>query len=156
MDMEWSELKRNDIGVYVGVMHMEYIQYLSREGVHIQPSITTGNGMDFMIGRISFTFSLVGPCISTHTACSSSLVSLHLAKSDLLNFHCKDAISSGVFAILFSDSMQAIGQLNAFSADGRCKTFSALADGYGRGEGSVAFGISKKWDKAIAYLWLIC
>ena len=62
----WREGMRNSVGVYVGVMHQEYIQYLDREGVDVQPYITTGNGMDFMIGRLSFIFSLV----STHTACS--------------------------------------------------------------------------------------
>ena len=60
---EWSEGARNSVGVFVGVMHQEYIQYLNREGVHVQPYITTGNGMDFMIGRLSFVFSLVGPCV---------------------------------------------------------------------------------------------
>lgn len=151
-DTEWNSYIENDFGVYIGVMHMEYIQYLSREGIDIQPSITTGNGMDFMIGRISFSFSLVGPCISTHTACSSSLVGLHLGKSDLENAICQNALCSGVFVILYVDSMHAIGQLKAFSADGRCKTFSSSADGYGRGEGSATFGLSGSDKNMIAYI----
>jgi 3-oxoacyl-(acyl-carrier-protein) synthase/NADPH:quinone reductase-like Zn-dependent oxidoreductase/short-subunit dehydrogenase/acyl carrier protein len=129
---------------YVGVMHMEYIQFLHREGVKIQPSITTGNGMDFMIGRLSFVFSLTGPCVSTHTACSSSLVSLHLGRTSLLCQEASHSVASGVFTVLFSDSMNAIGNLNAFSADGRCKTFSSVADGYGRGEGVAAFALSRE------------
>ena len=125
---------------------MEYIQFLYREGVKIQPSITTGNGMDFMIGRLSFVFSLTGPCVSTHTACSSSLVSLHLGRTSLLCREASHAVASGVFTVLFSDSMIAIGNLNAFSPDGRCKTFSSVADGYGRGEGVAALALSREED----------
>lgn len=89
--------------------------------------------MDFLIGRISYTFSLVGPCVSTHTACSSSLVAMHLGKRAIQDQECKNSVAAGVFTIMFSDTMNAIGQLNALSPDGRCKTFSSVANGYGRG-----------------------
>ena len=143
---DWKEGSRNSVGVYVGVMHQEYIQYLHREGVDVQPYITTGNGMDFMIGRLSFVFSLVGPCMSTHTACSSSLVSLHLGETAVSSEEASYALTSGVFTVLFSDTMYAIGQLGAFARDGRCKTFSAAADGYGRGEGVAAFALGRSND----------
>lgn len=48
---------------YVGVMHMEFLQYLASHGVPVGPSLTTGNGMDFLIGRLSYTFGLTGPCL---------------------------------------------------------------------------------------------
>lgn len=50
-------------GVYVGVMHMEFLQYLASMGVPVTPNVTTGNGMDFLIGRISYMFGLTGPCL---------------------------------------------------------------------------------------------
>ena len=40
---------------------------------------TLGAGASFMVGRLSYTFGLTGPCVSTDTACSSSLVATHMA-----------------------------------------------------------------------------
>jgi len=114
---------------------MEFIQYLASYGARITPTVTTGNGMDFLIGRISYTFGLTGPCISTHTACSSSLVATHLAHTGLLNAEATAAAAAGVFNIMLAGTMSGISQLQAFSPDGRCKTFESSADGYGRGEG---------------------
>lgn len=48
---------------YVGVMHMEFLQYCAGTGVPVGPLLTAGNGMDFLIGRISYTFGLTGPCV---------------------------------------------------------------------------------------------
>jgi len=124
-----------DTGVYVGVMHMEYIQYLAGNGARVTPAVTTGNGMDFLIGRVSYTFGLTGPCLSTHTACSSSLVATHLAHTGLLNGEASAAAASGVFMVMLPGTMSGISQLQAFSPVGRCKTFEASGDGYGRGEG---------------------
>ena len=127
-----------DTGVYVGVMHIEFIQYLAANGVKLTPGVITGNGMDFLIGRLSYTFGLTGPCLSTHTACSSSLVATHLAHTGLLNGEASAATASGVFMVLLAGTMSGISQLQAFSPVGRCKTFDASGDGYGRGEGCVS------------------
>lgn len=128
----------NNTGVYVGVMHMEFIQYLAANGAKMTPGVITGNGMDFLIGRVSYTFGLTGPCLSTHTACSSSLVATHLAHTGLLNGEASAATASGVFMVLLAGTMSGISQLQAFSPVGRCKTFEASGDGYGRGEGCIA------------------
>ena len=45
----------------------------------LAPQVVVGSGLSFMVGRLSYTFGLTGPCVSTDTACSSSLVSTHLA-----------------------------------------------------------------------------
>ena len=67
--------------------------------------------MDFLIGRVSYTFGLSGPCVSTHTACSSSLVSTHLAANGLQNQECGAAVSAGVFMVLLAGTMAGICQL---------------------------------------------
>ena len=45
------------------------------------------------------------------------------------------ALCGGVNALLLPDFYVAFSQLGVLSPDGRCKTFDASADGFGRGEG---------------------
>lgn len=54
---------------YVGVMHMEFLQYCADLGVPVGPNLTTGNGMDFLIGRVSYSFGLTGPCVRCAVVC---------------------------------------------------------------------------------------
>lgn len=94
-----------------------------------------GTNNSIASGRISYFFGCEGPSISIDTACSSSLVAVHLACNSLRSGECKLAVAGGVNLILssrFSDQFSSGGML---SLDGKCKTFSSLADGYGRGEG---------------------
>lgn len=45
------------------------------------------------------------------------------------------AMAAGVNLMLLGETTAAVCQLQALSPNGRCKTFDATADGYGRGEG---------------------
>ena len=75
------------------------------------PNVSTGNGMDFLVGRLSYVLNLNGPCLATHTACSSSLVSTHLAAQGLTAGDCAAGLSAGVFMILLAGTMAGISQL---------------------------------------------
>ncbi len=66
-------------GIYVGCMYQEYTQLQFNLGLKVGPSVATGNGLSYMVGRLSYAFGLTGPSVSTDTACSSSLVAVHLA-----------------------------------------------------------------------------
>jgi 3-oxoacyl-(acyl-carrier-protein) synthase/acyl carrier protein len=123
------------VGVYVGCMYHEHLDVVTSVSSKLSPQAIVGNGAPYMVGRLSFTFAFSGPCISTDTACSSSLVSTHLAHTALHNYECASAMAAGTNAMLLADTTAAICQLQALSPVGRCKTFDASADGYGRGEG---------------------
>jgi acyl transferase domain-containing protein len=73
--------------------------------------------------------------MAVDTACSSSLVSVHLACQSLRLRECDLALAGGVYLMLSPQTSIAMTKLKALSGDGRCKTFDAAADGYGRGEG---------------------
>ena len=74
-----GELAETRTGVYVGCMYQEFTQLQYNLGYSISPAIATGNGISYLVGRISYAFGLQGPCASTDTACSSSLVALDMA-----------------------------------------------------------------------------
>ena len=66
-------------GVFVGCMYQEYTDVVVNASGKLPPQAVVGSGLSFMVGRVSYTFGLTGPCVSTDTACSSSLVSIQLA-----------------------------------------------------------------------------
>ena len=73
--------------MYVGCMYQEYTDIMVASSNKLPPQAVVGSGLSFMVGRLSYTFGLTGPCVSTDTACSSSLVSTHLAHKVSLNCH---------------------------------------------------------------------
>ena len=86
-------------------------------------------------GRLSFALGLRGPCASVDTACSSALVALHGACAALRGARVRPTLAAAASLKLlpyFTLSAAAAGML---SADGRCKTFDARANGYVRSEG---------------------
>src|SRR6185369_5259672 len=48
---------------------------------------------------------------------------------------CDQALIGGVNVLLSPESFVMLSRMRALSLDGRCKTFSAAADGYARSEG---------------------
>ena len=47
-------------GVYVGCMYQEYTQLQHSLGHKISPALITGNGISYLVGRVSYTFGLQG------------------------------------------------------------------------------------------------
>jgi len=83
----------------------------------------------------AYVLGLNGPNLAVDTACSSSLVAVHLACQALRRRECGLALASGVHLVLSPVASIVLCNARVLSSDGRCKTFDAAADGYGRGEG---------------------
>lgn len=135
-------LKQRKIGVFVGIGPSDYdaIQSSNKDAEAYR---ILGTHTSFAAGRIAFCLGLQGPAISIDTACSSSLVALHQACQSLRLNECEMALASGVQIIADEGMFVQLSRTKALAPDGRSKTFSANADGYGRGEGAVVLVLEK-------------
>lgn len=135
-------LKQRKIGVFAGIGPSDYdtIQSTSKDAEAYR---ILGTHTSFAAGRIAFCLGLQGPAISIDTACSSSLVALHQACQSLRLNECEMALASGVQVMADEDMFVQLSRTKALAPDGRSKTFSANADGYGRGEGAVVLVLEK-------------
>ncbi|QEP44176.1 SDR family NAD(P)-dependent oxidoreductase [Ectothiorhodospiraceae bacterium BW-2] len=132
-----NALYGSNTGVYVGVSNFEYGAHLiwPDDVRQISAYAGTGGSLGVTAGRLSYTFGFTGPSLIVDTACSSSLITTHLAMQALRLGECDMALSAGVNLILGPETHINFCKARMLSADGRCKTFSAAADGYARGEG---------------------
>jgi acyl transferase domain-containing protein len=131
-----DNLKRSQTGIFIGMSINEYGQLIfSKDLDKIDVYAGTGNGFCFSAGRLSYFLGLHGPSIALDTACSSSLTAIHLACQSLHFNECRLALAGGSQLILMPNYNIWLARAQAFSPDGRCKSFDASADGLGRGEG---------------------
>lgn len=80
------------------------------------------------------------------TACSASLVALNQACAAIARGECHGAIVGGANLIIGPGMTIAMSEQGVLSRDGSCKTFSADADGYARGEAVSAIFIKRLAD----------
>ena len=131
-----SDLQGSQGGVFAGLMSGDYgHRLLQRDPAEMDAYQATGTSASVAAGRIAYTLGLQGPTLTVDTACSSSLVAVHLAMQSLRRGECALALAGGANALLSSSVYETYARTTALSPDGRCKTFSARADGFGRGEG---------------------
>jgi acyl transferase domain-containing protein/acyl carrier protein len=132
-----DQLRHTSTGVFVGIGQNDYAQRRLFAGIpeEIEPYDGTGNGFCFAAGRLSYVLGLQGPNLAVDTACSSSLVAIHLACQSLRMGESEVALAGGVHLGLSPETGIFLSRSGALAPDGRCKAFSAGADGFGRGEG---------------------
>ena len=141
----------SNTGVYIGMTTCDYalLQCKTTSTDYINTYFGTGTANSIASGRIAYFLGLRGPCMTVDTACSSSLVALHLACQSLYSGENRMALAGGVSLILAPDSQIVACKGKMLAPDGRCKTFDAAADGYGRGEGC-GMVVLKRFSDALA------
>jgi len=124
-------------GVFLGMCTQDYGTLQRREDAARTVGLHAASGTGrFTAGRIAQVLGLLGPNLVVDTACSSSLVATHLACEALRTGQCDQAFAGGVNVILLPDFHILFSQGGMLAKDGRCKSFSANADGFVRGEGA--------------------
>jgi acyl transferase domain-containing protein len=149
-------LKGSAVGVFVGTASNEFGYRVTTDSDLPLEAFAARMGQSFSAGRLSLTMDLKGPALAVDTACSSSLVALHSACQALRSRECEVALAAGVQVMLSPDPFIWLSRLHGLSADGRCKSFSEKADGYGRGEGCVVLALKRLSDARAAGDRILC
>ncbi|SOC15867.1 non-ribosomal peptide synthetase [Stappia indica] len=141
-----GSLAGRKVGLFLGINLLDYTDMVNRAGI-MDAQQLTGLGHAFCPNRLSFLLDIHGPSSVVDTACSSSLVAIHRAIMSIRHEGCEMAIAGGSNLMLSPMQHIMFSQVGMITPDGRCKTFSADANGYARADG-VGAVLLKRLDAA--------
>lgn len=118
-----------------GIEGSDYHTVLARDPNTTPKYIVTGTAGCMASNRLSYFYDLSGPSVTVDTACSSSMAALHQAVRTLQHGDSSMALVCGANLIFNVESFITMTELGFLGASGRCRSFDASGDGYGRGEG---------------------
>lgn len=139
-------LAGSDTAVLMGVNSDDYGKLLMEDLPGIEAWTGIGTSLCGIANRVSHLLDLRGPSVALDAACAASLVAVHQACQLLRSGETALALAGGVSALIGPGLTRVLDQAGATAPDGRCKTFDAAADGYGRGEGAAVVVLKRLAD----------
>ena len=125
----------SDTGVFIGMSGIDFAMLGLDANIEPNGYMLTGVAHSVIAGRLSYVFGLNGPSTVLDTACAAAASAIHLACQSLRAGECVQAIAGGINLLLIPEMAQMLATLQVMARDGRCKVFSADADGFVRAEG---------------------
>src|SRR5436305_2825332 len=142
-----ESLSGTNTALFVGTASSGYSERIFRANMAIEGHTSTGLAASVGPNRMSYFLNLHGPSEPIETACSSSLVALHRGVNAIESGQCNMVIAGGVNTLISPEGHISLSKAGMLSLDGRCKTFSAQANGFVRSEG-VGMLVLKKLSDA--------
>ncbi|MGW6377385.1 polyketide synthase Pks13 [Rhodococcus sp. NPDC055112] len=130
-----SELKGEQVGVFIGSSANDYQLLAVSDPVHAHPYALTGTSTAIVANRVSYYFDFRGPSVAMDTACSSSLVAVHQAVRSLRTGESDLALAGGVNMLVAPPATLGFDETGILTEDGKIKAFSSDASGIVRAEG---------------------
>ncbi|MFF3224669.1 SDR family NAD(P)-dependent oxidoreductase [Nocardia suismassiliense] len=132
--VDMRELSGSDTGVFIGISEIGYATQ-QNDWRNIDAYTNSGLALSIAANRISHFFDFRGPSMAIDTACSSAMVALHQACQALRSGEGRVMLAGGMSILLSPFTTVGFAQASMLSPTGRCRAFSADADGYVRAEG---------------------
>ncbi|MEV1051085.1 SDR family NAD(P)-dependent oxidoreductase [Streptomyces sp. NPDC049887] len=130
-----ARLEGSDTAVFVGCSSRDYGELQSMSPESVNAYTMSGMAGAVVANRLSHYFDWHGQSVTVDTACSSALTALHQACEHLRSGHARLAVAGGINVLLNPHLYAGFCSASMLSPTGRCRPFSAEADGFARAEG---------------------